>query len=101
MFEIYSDANPATTQANFYLTHNRPDAMATVKLDIYSIGGRHIWSSTVTGRSDMFLSTPIAWDLCDMGGQRVQRGIYIYRATLTIDGHDLVSPAKRIAVTGH
>ncbi len=100
MFEIYSDANPASTNANFYLTHNRPDALATVKLDIYSIGGRHIWSSTVTGQSDMFLSTPISWNLCDMGGQRVPRGIYIYRAILTIDGHDLVSPAKRIAVTG-
>lgn len=100
LFDIFTDANPASTHANFYLSHNRPDAPATVSLDIFSMSGRHIWSSTVTGRSDMFLSTPIQWDLCDMGGQRVIRGIYIYRATIKIDGHEITSQAKRIAVTG-
>lgn len=101
LFDIYSDANPASTHANFYISHNRPDAPATVTLDIYNLSGRRIWTSTVTGRSDMFLSAPIQWNLCDMGGQRVVRGIYIYRATLTIDGHEMTTPAKRIAVTGH
>ncbi len=75
--------------------------MATVSLDIYSISGRRVWTSTVTGRSDMFLSTPIQWDLNDMGGRRVGRGIYIYRATLKIGDHEMQSQAKRIAVTGH
>lgn len=100
LFDIFTDANPASTHANFYISHNRPDAPATVTLDIFSMSGRHIWSSTITGRSDMFLSTPIQWDLCDMGGQRVVRGIYIYRATIKIDGYEMPSPAKRIAVTG-
>lgn len=101
VFDIYSDANPASTHANFYITHNRPDANVSVKLDIYNMSGRRIWSSTVNGQSDMFLSTPIQWNLCDMGGQRVGRGIYIYRAVITIDGHDMTTPARRIAVTGH
>ncbi len=101
LFDIFTDVNPATDHANFYLSHNRPDAMATVSLDIYSISGRRVWTSTVTGRSDMFLSTPIQWDLNDMGGRRVGRGIYIYRATLKIGDHEMQSQAKRIAVTGH
>lgn len=101
LFDIFTDVNPATDHANFYLSHNRPDAMATVCLDIYSMSGRRVWSSTVTGRSDMFLSTPIQWDLNDMGGRRVGRGIYIYRATLRIGDHEMQSQAKRIAVTGH
>ncbi|MCM1293474.1 MAG: type IX secretion system sortase PorU [Bacteroides sp.] len=101
LLDIFTDVNPATTHANFYLSHNRPDAMATVTLDIYSISGRRIWTTTSSGRSDLFLSAPIQWDLRDMGGQRVIRGIYIYRATLTIDGYTLTSPARRIAVTGN
>lgn len=100
LFDIYSDANPASTEANFYISHNRPNAPATVTLEIYNLSGRRIWTSTVSGRSDMFLSAPIQWNLCDMGGQRVIRGIYIYRATLTIDGYEMTTPAKRIAVTG-
>ena len=65
------------------------------------MAGRMVWSSTATGRSDMFTSAPIQWNLTDLAGRRVQRGIYIYRATLTIDGVEMTSPAKRIAVTGH
>lgn len=101
VFDIFTDVNPASTHANFYISHNRPDANAEVTLEIYSIAGRRVWTSKVEGRSDMFLSTPIQWNLCDMGGSRVGRGIYIYRATIKIDGHELQTSAKRIAVTGN
>lgn len=100
IFDIYPDANPAHTEANFYLTHNRPDATLKVSLDIYDMLGHRVWTTTVTDRSDMFLSAPIRWDLSDMAGRRVPRGIYIYRATVTTDGHETRSEAKRIAVTG-
>ncbi len=101
LFDIFTDVNPATDHANFYISHDRPETTATVSLEIYNMAGRKVWSSSSTGRSDMFTSAPIQWNLTDMAGRRVQRGIYIYRATLTIDGTELVSPAKRIAVTGH
>lgn len=101
IFDIFTDVNPASTHANFYISHNRPDAAAEVSLEIYSMSGRRVWTSMVSGRSDMFLSTPIQWDLCDSGGARVPRGIYIYRATIKIDGHELQTSAKRIAVTGN
>lgn len=100
VYDIYTDANPATEQANFYITHNRPDAEMTVGLDIYDMMGHRVWSTSVAGRSDMFVSAPITWDLCDQGGRRVSRGIYIYRATLKMDGHEIPSKAKRIAVSG-
>lgn len=101
LFDIFTDANPAVDHANFYMSHNRPDAEATVTLEIFSIAGRRVWTSTQTDRSDKFLSAPIRWNLCDMGGQRVVRGIYIYRATLKIGDHEMHSVAKRIAVTGN
>lgn len=100
IFDIYTDVNPASTHANFYLTHNRPDSRLTVSLDIYDMMGHRVWTTTVTDRSDMFLSAPITWQLTDMAGRRVQRGIYIYRATITTEsGHKVYSTAKRLAVT--
>lgn len=101
IFDIFTDVNPASTEANFYLSHNRPDARLTVTLDIYDMLGHRVWTTTVTDRSDMFLSAPIHWDLTDLSGRRVQRGIYIYRATVSTDGSSVQSAAKRIAVTGH
>lgn len=99
VFDIWADVSPASVEANFYLSHNRPDATLTVSLDIYDISGRHVWTTKVTDRSDMFLSAPIHWDLTDMGGHRVARGIYIYRATVSADGHEVTTAARRIAVT--
>ena len=101
LVDIYTDVNPAVDHANFYISHDRPDAMATVSLEIYDMSGSLVWNNTLTARSDMFNSAPIYWDLRNRAGRRVQRGIYIYRATLDIDGIELLSPAKRIAVTGH
>ncbi len=100
IFEVYTDANPASTHANFYLSHNRPDADLTVTIEVFALNGRCIWTSTVNNRSDMFTSSPVTWDLCDKGGHRVPRGIYLYRATVTCDGQTSDSTTRRIAVTG-
>ncbi|MDE7410573.1 MAG: type IX secretion system sortase PorU [Paramuribaculum sp.] len=102
VFDVFTDANPAYDHANFYISHNRPDAELTVSIEIYDMMGRQVWTSSVTDRSDMFLSAPVTWNLCGTSGARVPRGIYIYRATVKeIDGPEIQSAAKRIAVAGH
>ena len=99
IIDIYSDANPASTQANFYLRHNRPDAMVTVTVTVYNMMGHALWSQSQTGLSDMFLTTPVTWNLTDAAGRRVGRGIYLYRATMTCDDNTYDSGVRRIAVT--
>lgn len=99
IYDVYSDANPASTSANFYLRHNQPDNMVTVTISIYNLLGRPIWSRTVQGRSDMFLTMPVTWDLTDGSGCRVGRGIYLYRATITSDGKSFETASRRIGVT--
>ena len=100
LFEVYTDANPASVEANFYVSHNRPDSQMTVTIEVFNLLGQPVWSSTESGRSDMFTSSPVTWDLTDMAGRRVGRGIYLYRASLTADGEEYVTKSSRIAVTG-
>lgn len=99
IYDVYSDCNPASVEANFYISHDRPDATATVTISVYNLLGAEVWSATATGRSDMFSTVPIRWDLRDKAGHRVGRGIYLYRATITTDGQQHASAVKRIAVT--
>ena len=106
IFDVYTDANPATTEANFYIVHNRPDAMLSVRIDIYDISGRLVWSDTTRGRADMYTTTPVKWDLTHSGGSRVGRGIYVYRATVITEDSSASpstssSVAKRIAVSSN
>lgn len=97
--DVYTDCNPASTQANFYVSHNRPDAAVTVTITVYDLAGRPVWNKTVKGRSDMFTSVPVTWDLTDNAGRRVGRGIYVYRAELSDDGEHFVSEGRRLGVT--
>ena len=100
IYDIYTDANPASVETNFYLVHDRPDQMLDVTLTVYNMLGTPVWSTQVTQRSDMFTSSPINWDLTDSAGRRVRRGIYIYRATIATPGIESTDVAAgRLAVT--
>jgi len=101
IFDLYSDANPAHTTANFYLTHDAPDAIATVTVTVYNMLGNPVWTRTVHGRSDMFTTTPVTWNLCDGTGRRVPRGIYVYSATISVNGVTHRSASRRLAVAAY
>ncbi len=101
IFDVYTDANPASTSANFYITHDAPDAVATVTITVYNMLGSPVWTRTERGRSDMFTSTPVTWDLRDGTGRRVQRGIYLYSATISVDGTSHRTEARKLAVTAY
>lgn len=100
VYDLYSDANPATDRANFYLVHDRPDADLRVTVAVYDLLGRPVWGQTVEGRADMFSSFPVTWDLNDSSGRRVARGIYLYRAYISeIGGAESNTVTRKIAVT--
>jgi len=98
--EVYCASNPASVETSFYVKHNRPDAVVSVTIEVYDMMGRRVWSTTQAGRSDMYTSTPVTWDLTDGSGRRVPRGIYVYRATISTDGIKEATKAKKLAVTG-
>ena len=99
IYDVYTDANPASTVANFYISHDQPDNMLTVVVTVYNLLGQPVWSGQATGRSDMFRTVPVTWDLSGTGGQRVGRGIYLYRADITADGQTYSTASRKIAVT--
>ncbi len=98
ILNLYADVNPAIDHANFFIKHNRPDAMMDVTLTVFDLMGRTVWSTSRNGTSDMLNTNPIHWDLTDEAGRRIPRGIYVYRADVTIDGNSYSSAAKKLAV---
>lgn len=100
ILDVYTDANPAHTEANFYIRHDRPDAMTSLTVEVYDLLGHAVWTHTSQGRSDMNLTAPVKWDLTDSSGRRVPRGLYLYRATVREDGAPsaTTSACRKIAV---
>lgn len=100
IYDVWTDSSPASVQANFYLRHDRPDQMLTVTVTVYNMLGQPLWSNTTKGLSDMYVSTPVVWNLTDKAGRRVPRGIYLYRAVIVgEDGQEQATASQRLAVT--
>ncbi len=99
IYDLYADQNPASTSTNFYLRHNRPDAIINVTISVYNLMGVEVWQYTGKGLSDMFKSYPINWDLTDSSGNRVPGGIYLYKAIISTDNEHEATRSKKLCVT--
>lgn len=98
LVDVHVSENPARESVTFYVEHNRPDANMSMTIEVYDLMGRPVWSTTQSGKSTMFMSFPVAWNLVGHDGRRVPRGIYVFRASISTDGEYYVSKAKKLAV---
>lgn len=99
IFDVYTDACPAIDRANFYVTYDRPEAIVNIRVSVYDLMGHELWTGSTTGLSSTNTSEPVTWDLTDNAGRRVNRGIYIFRASISTDNTNYESASRRIAVS--
>ncbi|MDE6468165.1 MAG: hypothetical protein K2L28_04625, partial [Muribaculaceae bacterium] len=58
IYDIYTDANPASVQANFYLSHDQPDNMVTVNVTVYNCWGRPCGAEALPAAATCFFPCP-------------------------------------------
>lgn len=71
--------NPFTTSTAFYFDHNQPNNMLEVQVQIYTVSGRLIKTIDEFVITNGYRSEPIHWDGLDDFGDRIGRGVYIYK----------------------
>ncbi len=74
--------NPFTTRTAFWFEHNQPATDLQVRVEIFSVGGRIIKTLKKTINTDGTRSNDIEWDGRDEYGDKVARGVYLYRLTV-------------------
>jgi len=98
ILDLEAYGNPARTDTYFKLTHNLPETTLNVEIGVYDLSGRAVWIHSETGSSGFLQQYPIQWTLVNNAGNRVQPGIYIYRATIRTASSTEVTRAKKIMV---
>lgn len=99
IYELYPSQSPVSDVAQFYLRHDRPSMLMTIKLSIFNWLGSEVWATEVTGMSDLWKSIPIEWQLTDKAGRRIPGGIYLYRAVISVNGGSEATKTQKIMVT--
>jgi flagellar hook assembly protein FlgD len=74
--------NPFVSYTEFWFSHNRPFEPLEVQVQVMTITGKIVWSKNQTVTTDGFLSRDITWDGKDDFGDRIGKGVYVYKLTV-------------------
>jgi hypothetical protein len=74
--------NPFSTYTQFWFSHNRPYEPLDVQVQVMTITGKVVWTKNQTVTTEGFLSREITWDGKDDFGDRIGKGVYIYKLTV-------------------
>ena len=82
--------NPFTTYTEFWFEHNQALSTLNVQVQIYTVSGRLVKSIHETVQTEGYRSEPIPWDGKDDFGDRLARGVYVYKLRVqTTDGNSV------------
>ncbi|MBN2520788.1 MAG: type IX secretion system sortase PorU, partial [Bacteroidales bacterium] len=79
---IFNYPNPFTDNTAFYFEHNQPFNEIDVIIQIFTVSGKLVKTIETTVNPSGFLIGPINWDGYDDFGDKIGRGVYIYRVKL-------------------
>ncbi|MFM7216391.1 MAG: type IX secretion system sortase PorU [Bacteroidota bacterium] len=74
--------NPFTTHTRFIFEHNRPNSALDAQVQIFTVSGKLV--KTISGQiiSEGFRSDELSWDGLDDYGDRIGKGVYLYKLRL-------------------
>ena len=91
--------NPASSSTTFAFTHDRTGSELSVTFEVFDMLGRLLWTQTEKSIPDTETFT-IDYNLQAAGGQRLQTGVYLYRARVSNEGGEETLKAKKLIVVG-
>lgn len=74
--------NPFVSYTQFWFTHNKPFEPLDVQVQIMTITGKIVKTINQSVITEGFLSREVTWDGKDDFGDRIGKGVYIYKLTV-------------------
>jgi len=71
--------NPFVNYTEFWFNHNKPNEMLEVQVQIFTVSGKLIRTLNRSIQSEGLLSREITWDGLDDFGNKIGKGVYVYK----------------------
>ncbi|MDB5228434.1 MAG: hypothetical protein JWN78_2627 [Bacteroidota bacterium] len=90
--------NPFTTHTRFMFEHNKPGMPLDLKIEIFTVSGKVIKTIAQNINSEGYRVDDISWDGRDDYGDKIGKGVYIYRISLRDDDGKKVSQYQKLVI---
>lgn len=81
--KVLNYPNPFVNYTQFWFNHNRPDETLEVQVQVFTVTGKVVWTKNASlPPSGSYLSREITWDGRDDFGDRIGKGVYVYKITV-------------------
>jgi hypothetical protein len=90
--------NPFTTNTQFWFEHNRPGQDLQVSVQVFTVAGKLIKTVKKTINTSGNRSTEVQWDGKDDYGDKVARGVYLYKLTVITPDHKKKELIEKLVV---
>jgi len=80
--KVLNYPNPFVNYTEFWFSHNRPFEPLDVQVQVFTVTGKIVKTINQTVTTDGFLSRELKWDGRDDFGDKIGKGVYIYKLTV-------------------
>lgn len=80
--KVLNYPNPFVDYTEFWFNHNRPFEPLEVQVQVFTVAGKVVWTRNEIVNTQGFLSREIVWDGRDDFGDRIGKGVYVYKITV-------------------
>jgi hypothetical protein len=90
--------NPFTTSTSFYFEHNQPSAELNILIQVFTVSGKLVKTIESHVTATGYRCGPFEWDGLDDFGDRIGRGVYIYRLKVRTDSGQNVEKFEKLVI---
>jgi len=90
--------NPFTTHTEFYFEHNRPCTNLDVQVQVFTVSGRLVKTLSRSLACEGFRSEGMAWNGLDDFGDKLGRGVYVYRLHVTTPDGEKAEKFEKLVI---
>ncbi|MDG1477847.1 MAG: type IX secretion system sortase PorU [Vicingaceae bacterium] len=95
---VYNYPNPFTTYTEFWFEHNQPGKQLYAQVQVFTVSGKLVKTIEKHILNEGFRSTSITWDGLDQYGDRIGRGVYVYRLKVRTENFSVAEKYQKLVI---
>jgi peptidase C25-like protein len=95
---VYNYPNPFTTYTEFWFEHNQANKQIYAQVQIFTVSGKLVKTLEKNILNEGFRSTSITWDGLDEYGDKLARGVYVYRLKVRAENLSMADKYEKLVI---